>query len=158
MNPWAQGLIVVHLLQTAYSNLPVLESSKMYTSQTKELSGCEGKRWVFQGGIFRPWIPGVLCLYHGIDLDWTCSCVQGQCTGSAALLPSPEGLAHPAVCLPLSRPLHLQHIDPYAMLFKGLSCIILSCPKPGDRTMKQFSDNSWVYIYCVYLLLWLKYF
>lgn len=155
MNPWCQGLLIVHPLQTAYSNLPVLESCKMYTPQTRELSGCEGKRWVFQRAIFRPWIPG-LSLCHGTDLDWTCSSGPGQCTGNAASLPRPKGLACPAVCLPPSCPLHLQHSDPYAMLFKGLSCIILACPGPGDRTMKQFSDDSWVYIDCVYLLLWLK--
>lgn len=43
MNPWCQGLVIVHLLQTGYSNLPVLESCKLYTPQTRELSGCEGK-------------------------------------------------------------------------------------------------------------------
>lgn len=112
------------------------------------------QKWVFQRAIFRPWIPGLLSLYHGTDLAWPCSCAQDSAL--AVLCHSLSWRLGLSGCLPPPCPLHLQQIDPYTVLFKGLSCIILACPRPGERTMKRFSDDNWVCIYCLHLLLWLK--
>lgn len=67
MDPWAQGWIIVHPLQTAYKNLSVSESHKIYIPHRPESSvggrakgGCSREQFLDHGGhrglVSRPWV------------------------------------------------------------------------------------------------------
>lgn len=70
MDPWAQGWIIVHPLQTAYKNLSVSESHKICIPHRPESSvggrakgGCSREQFLDHG------VTGVLFLDRGSELD-----------------------------------------------------------------------------------------